>query len=132
MVQFSKLLNARERDVVRVDRARHIDHRRGKAGAIPSVVLDLHSPTEECGQEEEHGKKNDGAQYDSTGNRRADNFTNFHADRDFPCAATARLGVCPSRKSEGPLRWDVAGATARPLSPTRPFTLSAREIHAPT
>src|SRR5580704_14276741 len=31
----------------------------------------------------------------------------FHADRDFSCAAIARVGVCPSRKSEAPRRWNV-------------------------
>ena len=40
----------------------------------------------------------------------------FHADRDFPCAATARLGVCPSRKSERPRRWNVDGFPAGPIS----------------
>src|SRR5260370_7958436 len=45
----------------------------------------------------------------------------FHADRDFPCAATPRLGVCPSRKSEVPRCWNVAGLPARPISP--PHTL---------
>ncbi len=53
-----------------------IDYGRGKPSAIPSVVLDLHAPAKECGQEEDRGKNEHGAQYDSIGNRRADHFTN--------------------------------------------------------
>jgi len=40
----------------------------------------------------------------------------LHADRDFPCAAIARLGVRPPRKGEGPRRWNVAGIPASAIS----------------
>src|SRR5229473_660634 len=42
--------------MVRIDGTRNVDHCRGEASAIPSVMLNLHPPTEECGQEEERGK----------------------------------------------------------------------------
>src|SRR6267154_1410176 len=74
VVQFSELLNARERDMVCRDRASHVDHGRGKTGAIPCVVLNLQPPSKECWQDEEHGKNNDGAQNNSIGNRRASNW----------------------------------------------------------
>src|SRR5947208_16086526 len=36
----------------------------------------------------------------------------FHADRDSPCSAVARLGICPPEKGEAPRHWDVAGVPA--------------------
>src|SRR5260370_39400061 len=52
-IQLRKLLNARQRDVVRVDGARDIDQSGGKTGASPGGMLYLHPPTERLGQEKE-------------------------------------------------------------------------------
>src|SRR6266849_10819467 len=75
-IQLRKLLNARQRDVVRVNGARDIDQSGGKTGAIPRVVPDLYAPSGHGGQQKEPSENKHSAQNDASGNRRARMLTN--------------------------------------------------------